>query len=266
MSDLPEPPPPPGPSAPPPPPPGLTPPPGYVGYGAPGVPGAYRPTQRVGGLAKALTVLLAAAAATSIAALAAQAALASKAADFLDGGLSQREFEDSYDSLISLTLLPSALSIALAVVTIVWMFRLARNLQQLGRAGATWAPGWAIGGWFLPPCGVYAIPWLMLRELWKGSDPAAPIGDPGWKAAPVPAVVNVWWVLFGLVPVITLVGSLSSLTDISQDVDVVDLAESLDGSVPLAAVDALAKVGAAIAFIVIVRRLTTNHRRLTGEA
>ena len=62
--------------------------------------------------------------------------------------------------------------IALAVCVMVWMWRAARNLRVAGRTDATWAPGWAVGGWFCPPC-IFVIPWLMLQELWKGSAPTS---------------------------------------------------------------------------------------------
>ena len=64
---------------------------------------------------------------------------------------------------------------------------MAANLRKLGRPGQTWAPGWGIASWFVPPCFVYAVPWLMFKELWRGSDPGVPPGDPSWKQRPVPA-------------------------------------------------------------------------------
>ena len=80
-------------------------------------------------------------------------------------------------SLVGLLVIP------IAVLTIIWMFRMAGNLRQLGRTGATWAPGWAIGGWFCPPCAIYAIPWLMFRELWRGSRSRGGAVRPGLEEA-----------------------------------------------------------------------------------
>ena len=67
-------------------------------------------------------------------------------------------------------------SIALVVLSIIWLYRVPPNHRALGRA-LTWAPGWAIGGWFLPPL-LYVIPLLVLREAWKAADPAVPPGSP----------------------------------------------------------------------------------------
>ncbi len=273
VRDLPEPPsstlPSPASLAPPPPSPELTSPQVDVGHDTPG---AGRAFQRVGGMANVLVIMLTAAAVASAAALVVHVVIARRATDFLDGAISSSDFEDSYESLLSVAALPYGISIAIAVLTIVWMFRMARNVQALGRRGATWTPRWAIGGWFLPPFVVFAIPWLMLRELWRASDPANPPDDPGWKASPVPAILNVWWVLFnlwwilfGLVPLARLGGSWS-LADRDRHAEVVDFAESLEDGVPLAALDAVVRIAAAAVFLLVVPTLTANHRRLTGEA
>ena len=74
-----------------------------------------------------------------------------------------------------------------------------------------------------------------------------------------------WLLLFGLVPIVTLLGSFSSFPDFSTDPDVVDLAESLQDGVVFSVVDSVTKVAAAIVFIMIVRQLTARHRQLSGE-
>ena len=63
----------------------------------------------------------------------------------------------------------------------IWMFKMAKNVRALGRQGLRYAPGWAIGGWFVPPCVLYVVPWLMFRELWKASDPEPPIPRTGGR-------------------------------------------------------------------------------------
>ena len=72
----------------------------------------------------------------------------------------------------------------------IWLFRIAKNHQALGRR-LTWAPGWAIGGWFLPPI-VYVIPTLMLRESWKAADPEVPAGDERWKSSSDSPLLWIW--------------------------------------------------------------------------
>ena len=85
----------------------------------------------------------------------------------------------------------------------VWMFRIAKNHQGLGRR-LTWGPGWAIGGWFLPPL-VYVIPFLMVRESWKAADPDVPPGDTRWKSGGDSPLVWIWGVLYIVVPIVFFV-------------------------------------------------------------
>jgi hypothetical protein len=159
----------------PPPPPSFTPPPGYVGYGGPGaaMSGSF---QRIKGLAKAIDVLLIVSIPFQVLGVIGLFQIRNKARDFLAGDITESKFTEA--TRANLGSLASILVIPIAVLTIILMFRMAQNLRGLGRGGATWAAGWAIGGWFCPPCVIYAIPWLMFRELWKGSDPDVAPNDP----------------------------------------------------------------------------------------
>ena len=97
-----------------------------------------------------------------------------------------------------------AATIAIVVLSIIWLYRVVSNHRAIGR-DTRWGPGWAIGGWFVPPIVVYAVPMLVLRESWQAADPAVPPGDDRWRRNPVNPLVYVWWVLYGLVPIIFLV-------------------------------------------------------------
>jgi hypothetical protein len=52
--------------------------------------------------------------------------------------------------------------------TAVWMHNAYRNLPALGVGGLTWSPGWAAGAWFVPIANLF-VPYLVARELWRGS-------------------------------------------------------------------------------------------------
>lgn len=192
----------------------------------------------------------------------AQLDLADKARQLLDDEISRSEFEEA--SQLNLGSLTGLVVIPIAVLTMILMFRMAKNLRALGRTDATWAPGWAIGGWFCPPCVIYAIPWLMFRELWKGSDPDVAPGDPSWKSRPVPAIVNVWWVLYGLVPLIGLVTAANVVSNL-QSLDAEDLAERIDDFLAINVALALVSAATAVVYLVMVRQLTDRHVRSTGE-
>ena len=188
-------------SMPPPPPPPMSPPPGYVAYGGPlAFNGALQgDRQHLQGDGRAALDLPAAATADGL----------------RSGQVVARGHDDSSTgrspnsrSRIRYRSRPvrswGLMVIPIAVLTMIWMFRMSANLRTLGRHGQTWAPGWGIASWFVPPCVIYAVPWLMFRELWKGSDPACDPSDPAWKNGRVSPLVNVWWVLYGLVPLLGL--------------------------------------------------------------
>jgi Domain of unknown function (DUF4328) len=277
VSDLPlppgssdSPPPPPAPSplpasspAPPPPPPGLNAPAGFVAYSSNPTPAT--PAKRVGGLGKAVVILTAIVALSSLVTTALSIGISSDAADFVAGETSQSEFEDALAPLSAVQGLATVATIAAGVVTIVWMFRMATNLRAYGRR-TTWSPLFSIFGWFLPPMFLYVIPFLVLREQWKASEPSIVDGSDSWKATPDNRVLWVWFALYGLVPTVLFfaqVGSIVSSGVSTGDVD--SLAESLDTVSPLLYVSAVAIVGAVITWIIFVRQLTTRHRALTGE-
>jgi hypothetical protein len=185
------------------------------------------------------------------------------ARDFLAGRISPSEFDDAYAVMNVAPLLSGLVTIALMVVTVIWMYRIASNQRDLGRTD-TWGPGWAVAGWFLPPGVLYVIPFLVLRELWRGSDPERSATT--WRAGTVTPMLTIWWVLFGLVPLAFVVVDLRSALDTFGGFDDEDLARSLDDGLAVDLVRATLNVAAAVAFMVVVRRLTERHQRLVGEA
>jgi hypothetical protein len=247
---------------PPPPPPSLTPPPGYAAY-QPNLSAAV-PLRRVRGLGTAIVVLL------GIYSLAAilQAATIPRSVDAARDLLADRIDDDKFtEDLTPFTLssfLTSAATLAIVVLTIIWLFRVAANHRSIGRQ-LSWAPGWAIGGWFLPPFILYVIPMLMLRESWKAADPSVPPTDQRWRQSAVNPVVYVWWVLYGLVPIVFLVSGLTfqRSTFGGNERDIADAIEDQQGFM---IAQVLSGVAAAVAFALLVRWLTMRHSRLTGES
>ena len=152
-----------GPDLPPPPP--FAPPPGYAGYAPTNWAAGMR---RVGGLAKALVIVLAIVALGQVVSVATTGSVGDAAAEYLRSDRSdaaQDAFEDDLAVNGLTSLLAGAASIAVIVLSIIWLYRVAANHRGLGRQ-LTWAPGWAIAGWVLPPL-LFIIPLLMLRESWK---------------------------------------------------------------------------------------------------
>jgi hypothetical protein len=247
---------------PPPPPPGLVPPPGYTAYDAP-------PTQRgvgrIGGLAKAVVILTAIVAVGSLLTAVLSAGVTQDAEDFLAGELSESDFETAIAPVNGVQLVTGLATLAAGVLTIVWAYRIANNVRAFGRV-TTWSPLFAIFGWFLPPMVLYVIPFLVLRELWKASDPSDVDGTDRWKQQADNRVLWLWFLLFGLVPAALLVVQIGSFATAGLPAgDMESVAETLEDFAVLGWVAAIVNVAAAATWIVFVRQLTARHIRLTGE-
>lgn len=245
---------------PPPPQPHLAPPPGAVGYQT--SPWGATRLRRTAGIAKALVILLAVVALGQIITALFIPGQVDNAEDFLAGNIDEDTFLDEQIGFSAVSLITGAVTIAIIVLSMIWLFRVASNHRDLRRQ-TTWAPGWAIGGWFLPPL-LYIIPTLMFRELWKASDPDVPVGG-DWKSGRTSPLVWVWFVLYSLVPVILLfaqggdtLGSLGGSED--------QLAEQLTGSQTSVVIATAVTIAGAVAFVALARALTSRHRRLIGES
>lgn len=246
---------------PPPPPSNLTPPPGYVTYG--GASAVPYGTQPIGGVAKPLGILMMILVPVQLLGVISTISISNSAKDYLNGTISDSKFKDAASGNVSQ--IGGLLVIPVAVLSMIWMFRMAKNLRALGRTGATFAPGWAIGGWFTPPCAIYVVPWLMLKELWKGSDPDVAAGDPSWKSGRVSPLITAWWVMYGLLPLAgfaTAAGLIAGL----QDENNRDLAEQFDKFATINIALGVIGIGTAVVYLMIVRQLTARHMKATGES
>ena len=99
-----------------------------------------------------------------------------------------------------------------------------------------------------------------MQELWRGTDPDSPRGDPLWRSRPGSALVGWWWALY----LVSLVrfgiarddGPLLTDDDLRK-VRTEDL---------VAVFGMAATVAAAILLIVVIRRLTRRQQALLGAA
>jgi len=237
----------------------MSPPPGYTAYGDGNV-GAYGSFAPIGGLAKALRVLIIILIPVLVIAALMYVSLKGTADDFVNGDVDSGEYADALAPYGLISILSGALQLALFVLTIIWMFRMAKNAVQLRRSG-TWGPGWAIAGWFLPPCVLYVIPYLMMRDLWKSSDPES---GPDWKRNTVGMIVHVWWVLFGLAPLAFISVTIGNFR-LNQDGDNRDTAEDLVDGFATTLGAAAIQIAAAVAFLLLVTQLSARHKRTINE-
>jgi hypothetical protein len=231
---------------PPPPPataPAFGPPPSGPAYGTAPLP------QGIGRLAKAIVTLLSLYVASIVVGTALSVLSRDDARDFAAGLTDEDTFLEAIAPSVLFDTVSGALSIALAVVVIIWLYRVASNQRHL--TGTRWSPGWAIGGWFCPPV-LFVIPLLVLRELWRSITPQSK-----------PTVLWIWWVTYGLVPALLIPFGVSSALN-GLNADTADLARSIDEQFLSKMASNIASVIAAACFIVVVRSLTSAQQRRTG--
>jgi hypothetical protein len=222
---------------------------------------ATAPLKRIAGVGRAAMILVGVAGVVAIASVPAGRAVVDDAETFLAGNTDNDEFVQSIAPYVLLSFVQGIAVLASAVLVIIWMYRIASNHRTLHRGG-TWGPGWAIGGWFLPPL-LYIIPTLMFRELWRASDPDVPIGGE-WRAGPTSPLVWVWFVTYSVLPVVALgfqSGDVLSSFGGSERA----LAEQIIDGQTSDLVNAFISVAGAVAFVTMARQLSTRHQRLTGE-
>jgi hypothetical protein len=240
---------------PPPPPPDLAPPPGYAGYS--GRPNRIRTIVTFRNIIIGVLVLIAL---SGIYQLIQIPGLVDKSKDFLAGRIDADAYRDELASGVgAVLLLPLIVCI---VLSILWLYHLMRANQERGRRG-TWGPGWAIGGWFLPPGFLYVIPMLVLRETWKATDPDVPLGDDSWRQSGVHPMLWVWWVLYGIAPLVfAVVGLRQQLGNIGADDE--DIAKSFVDNSAALYVQGIVSLLAVGAWAALVYLWTARHQRLVA--
>jgi hypothetical protein len=96
---------------------------------------------------------------------------------------------DNQTSVIAIVEL--ATLIIAGVSFIAWFHRAYDNLRDLGATTMRYAPGWAIGAWFVPVLNFWR-PKQIANDIWRGSDPRHPGRQPVWRE-PVSPLLWFWW-------------------------------------------------------------------------
>ena len=85
---------------------------------------------------------------------------------------------------------------ATAVCFLMWLSREYRNLWALSPRKPKFAPGWAVGAWFVPFLNLVR-PVQIVKELWVSFDPDyVPDASASQDKVATPALVGWWWAVF----------------------------------------------------------------------
>jgi hypothetical protein len=228
------------------------------------MPAQFQPVKR---FTSALVAVQAASMVVSLAAAIWQAVFADDARRFLDGVITQREFDSAYESFSQFSFIAFPLGIAGIVLSSIWSYRIASNLTNAGRAPLTWKSGLTILVWIFS-CLLGILPFLLLREHWRASDPELGFGDPTWKQRPVSPLITGWFVanLVGQFASIVAVGSVMSNFDPNAADDATTLAEQFADQADFIIPGAVLSLVASVLLILVIRALGARHMRLTREA
>ena len=100
-------------------------------------------------------------------------------------------------------------------------------------------------------------------------------GAPSWKQRAASPLVHSWWVLYGIVPLVSSLAGVGSILDnlrtaldngLDQSATTRATAQQIvDGRIT-SLIGGLAQAAAAVVFLLLVRQQTARHMRCTGEA
>jgi Domain of unknown function (DUF4328) len=264
-----QPPPPPPPSTPPsgpdpqiPAPPPAAPPPGYYAEGtAPSPPGgaptgAYGPPARwrsLRGITTALTWLFSAHIVLTAVLIIGVFNHLRVLGDKESGGLviDTKAVNDANALPAAMIVLSGLVGLAIFVLLIIWLYRAAKNNEALGRQNPRLGPGWAIGGWFIP-IAWWVIPFVILDDVWRGSDPSIARADPGWRRSSTMGAIWAWLVTAVVFTIPSIIAS--STGDVRADEP-----DKVRRDDILRIIGAVGAILAAVLAIVVTRRIAARQ-------
>ncbi|MGZ2357838.1 DUF4328 domain-containing protein [Streptomyces sp. 372A] len=199
------------------------------------------------GLAKAVCVLLGAAAVADVLSIAAGIHSRVLLAGGLDGGflaVDEEAWTRADNLYVAAGSLQALTFLATAVVFLVWLRRVRINAEVLDPYAHTMRPGWAIGGWFVP-LGNLWLPYRVAKGVWAAS---APVDTLGGRTTVPRGPLNAWWAVFVADQLVSrgtgrLYADAETGEEIVRGLDLVAATDALD-------------LAAAVLAILFVRRLT----------
>jgi hypothetical protein len=132
-----------------------------------------------------------------------------------------------------------------ALIFIAWLYRLRVNLRALGVRKPNFARYWSVLG-FLIPAVNFLIPYQVMAEVWRASDPSV-LDRFEWKRVDPPRILMVWWGSFVIAATLEL-----AAFGLGETAGVIAV-KSLVASAVAVLANAAAAVSANLAYFVVTR-------------
>jgi hypothetical protein len=220
---------------------------------------------RIGGLTKALLALTGVSAVLSVISAAVQYGLRNDAGTYIND--QTFDFKKSLTTYTTIGGVAMALSLASLVVTVLWAFRMAKNVAALNRPNASFRPAATIAVNVLGSCTAGILPFLMWKELWRGSDPQGIEGDLEWKKGAYASIITIHLAFTLAAEVLGLTaGAVAGIGSTTSSNKTLDLAKNIHNHLPALLGAGLLQAGAMVCFFVLVRQLGARHMQATAEA
>ncbi|OGO01862.1 MAG: hypothetical protein A2Y72_05660 [Chloroflexi bacterium RBG_13_53_26] len=150
--------------------------------------------------------------------------------------------------------------IVTTVFFLIWIYRTHGNLPRLGSRNLQYSPAWAIAGFFIPFVNL-VLPFLVVQEIWKASDPRR-IDGFSWKDTPLSLRVLFWWILF----LVGVIGPLVMIIAFGGGDEVADVLNWTWARLVFDVLDIPRTILAILVVRGIVSRQDEKHSSLAGPA
>lgn len=105
----------------------------------------------------------------------------------------------------NILIIQAAIYALTGVAFLLWFYRMHKNLFALRVDGLRFSSDWAVGCFFIPILNLFR-PYQVAAEIVKGSNSThSSVGNESWKTSPIPVIVIVWWGLFLLSSLLSVV-------------------------------------------------------------
>jgi hypothetical protein len=111
--------------------------------------------------------------------------------------------EDTANAVIGFA---GLLSIAVAVLMIIWAFQLTRAVDRHRPSGRKWSRGWAIGAWFIPVANYFLCPAILMEDE-KIAAAAARGNTDDWQGERAHRLTVFWFGAWALGGILSFVGN-----------------------------------------------------------